>query len=471
MKKNDEIILEISALNSEGAGISRMEDGFVIFIPKALPGDKIKAIITKKKSNYAEAMLMEVLTPSEFRVNAECSYFGRCGGCKVQNYSYDKQLEFKRQTVIDAFERIGGFHNLEIPFTLPSDETYFYRNKMEFSFTSNKWYDDVPHVKDESPFALGLHVPGFFDKIIEVEDCKLQSDISNRILNFTREFFKERKLSIYSIKTHTGYLRFLVIRQSKNINELMVNLITYDYDERLMNEYSTEMKTLFPEVTTLLNSLSTGKAQVAVSEKSIVLYGKGYIIEKLNNGSNEFSFKISPNSFFQTNTKQSEKLYKTMMSFADFDKNDTVYDLYCGAGAISLFISDRVKSVTGVELVSDAIENAKENSTLNNVLNVRFVLNDIKDYLKSIKETIELEHNKLILDPPRSGLHPDICKMLAGTNFEKILYISCNPVTQARDIKMICENGYYTIEKMQPVDMFPQTYHIENVCSLIPGEK
>jgi 23S rRNA (uracil1939-C5)-methyltransferase len=342
---------------------------------------------------------------------------------------------------------------------------------MEFSFTSNKCYDDVPHAKDESPFALGLHVPGFFDKIIEVEDCKLQSDISNRILNFTREFFKERKLSIYSTKTHTGYLRFLVIRQSKNINELMVNLITYDYDERLMNEYSTEMKTLFPEVTTLLNSLSTGKAQVAVSEKSKVLYGKGYIIEKLNNGSNEFSFKISPNSFFQTNTKQSEKLYKTMMSFADFDANDTVYDLYCGAGAISLFISDRVKSVTGVELVSDAIENAKENSTLNNVLNVRFVLNDIKDYLKSIKEAIEVEHNKLILDPPRSGLHPDICKMLAGTNFEKILYISCNPVTQARDIKMICENGNYTIEKMQPVDMFPQTYHIENVCSLIPGEK
>jgi len=231
------------------------------------------------------------------------------------------------------------------------------------------------------------------------------------------------------------------------------------------------MKTLFPEVTTLLNSLSTGKAQVAVSEKSIVLYGKGYIIEKLNNGSNEFSFKISANSFFQTNTKQSEKLYKTMMSFADFDANDTVYDLYCGAGAISLFISDRVKSVTGVELVSDAIENAKENSTLNNVLNVRFVLNDIKDYLKSIKEAIEVEHNKLILDPPRSGLHPDICKMLAGTNFEKILYISCNPVTQARDIKMICENGNYTIEKMQPVDMFPQTYHIENVCSLIPGKK
>ena len=323
---------------------------------------------------------------------------------------------------------------------------------------------------EENPFSLGLHVPGFFEKIIDVDDCKLQSELSDEILNFSRNFFREKNLSVYNTKSHSGYLRFLIIRQSRNTNHLMVNLITYDSNEPLMEEYASEMKKLFPQVTTLVNSFSTKKAMVAVSESSTALYGDGYIIEKLNNGKREISFKISPNSFFQTNTRQTEKLYKVMMDFADFSADDSVYDLYCGAGAISLFISDFVKSVTGVELVGDAIENAKENAVLNNIINVKFVLNDIKDYLKSISGSIESGHNKLILDPPRSGLHPDICKMLSETNFEKILYISCNPVTQARDIKMICEKGKYRIEKMKPVDMFPQTSHVENVCCLIPGE-
>lgn len=467
MKKNDEIELNISALNSEGAGIAKTDEGFVVFVPKTLPGDRINARIIKKKSNYAEAMLLEMLSPSADREEPKCSYFGKCGGCKFQNYNYGKQLEFKRQLVIDSFERIGGFQPHDIPEVLASDDIFFYRNKMEFSFSVYKWHDKVPFEIEDIPFSLGLHVPGFFEKIIEVDDCKLQSDLSDNILNFTRKFFKEKKLSIYNTKTHSGYLRFLIIRQSKNTDDLMVNLITYDFDESLMNEYTGEMKKLFPEITTLVNSFSTKKAMVAVSESSKVLYGSGSIIEKLNNGVRDISFRISPNSFFQTNTRQSEKLYKVMMEFADFTKEDTVYDLYCGAGAISLFISNYVKSVTGVELVPDAIDNANENAELNNIKNVKFVLNDIKDYLQSISGSIESGHNKLILDPPRSGLHPDICRMLSETNFEKILYISCNPVTQARDIKMICEKGNYSISGMKPVDMFPQTSHVENVCCLV----
>lgn len=470
MKKNDELELSISGLNSEGDGIAKTEDGFVVFVPKSLPGDKVRARIIKKKSNFANAMLLEIISPSADRTEPKCAYFGKCGGCKFQNYKYEKQLEYKRQLVRDSFERIGGFTDLDVPDVLGCDDIFYYRNKMEFSFSIFKWHDEVPFEIEENPFSLGLHVPGFFEKIIDVDDCKLQSELSDEILNFSRNFFREKNLSVYNTKSHSGYLRFLIIRQSRNTNHLMVNLITYDSNEPLMEEYASEMKKLFPQVTTLVNSFSTKKAMVAVSESSTALYGDGYIIEKLNNGKREISFKISPNSFFQTNTRQTEKLYKVMMDFADFSADDSVYDLYCGAGAISLFISDFVKSVTGVELVGDAIENAKENAVLNNIINVKFVLNDIKDYLKSISGSIESGHNKLILDPPRSGLHPDICKMLSETNFEKILYISCNPVTQARDIKMICEKGKYRIEKMKPVDMFPQTSHVENVCCLIPGE-
>ncbi len=463
-KKGNVVTLKISAMSSEGKGISKDESGFVVFCENALPGDTVRAEIRRKKSNYAEAKMMELIVKSPYRIKPRCRHFGTCGGCKVQNYSYDKQIDFKTESVKNAFGKIGGFENIGVPQALKSANEYFYRNKMEFSFSDDKWMSRDDMHKEREKFALGLHVPKFHSKILDVEECFLQSELSSRIVNFSRDFFKSRGLSIYSTSTHEGYLRFLIIRQCGNTDDLMVNLITYEYDEEIVTGYSKELKEKFPEVTTLINSFTRKKAQVAFAEDVKIIYGKGYIEDKLNRGGKEFTFKISPNAFFQTNTKQAERLYSKVAEFGDFRETDSVLDLYCGTGSISIFISGLVKNVTGVELINESIESAEENAKLNGINNVRFITSDIKDFLE--EEGVTSGFNKLILDPPRSGLHPDICDVISGKEFEKIVYVSCNPATQARDLKIIMSGDKYEIGRIQPVDMFPQTYHIENVVEL-----
>ncbi|MDD5362618.1 MAG: 23S rRNA (uracil(1939)-C(5))-methyltransferase RlmD [Ignavibacteria bacterium] len=463
-KKGNEVVLSITGISSEGKGISKSAEGFVIFVSDALPGDRVKAVIKKRKNNYAEAETIEIMEKSPDRVDAKCRHFGTCGGCKIQNYAYGKQLEFKTESVKSAFEKIGGFENLDIPLALKTDNEYFYRNKMEFSFSDEKWMTEVDLSKERERFALGLHIPKFHSKILDIEECFLQSEVSARIVNFSRDFFKTKGLSIYSTRTHEGYLRFLIIRQCSNTKDFMVNLITHDFDKELMTEYAGLMKEKFPEVTTLLNSLTQKKAQVAFAEDIIILYGKGFIEEKLKRDGIEYNFNISPNAFFQTNTKQAEKLYSKVVEFGDFKKTDRVLDLYCGTGSISIFISDLVESVKGAELIEESILSAEENAKLNGIENVQFITTDIKDFLN--EEGVMHGYNKIILDPPRSGLHPDICEVLSGKDFEKIVYVSCNPSTQARDLKIIMSGGRYEIGRIQPVDMFPQTYHIENVVEL-----
>jgi 23S rRNA (uracil1939-C5)-methyltransferase len=464
IKKNEELELNITGLNSEGQGIARTEDGFVIFCPNTLPGDTVIVVIKKKKSSYAEARLVGLIKPSPFRIEPKCRHFGLCGGCKVQNYLYDKQIEFKTETVKNALEKIGGFSGFDVPPAIKSTEEYYYRNKMEFSFSDEKWLTNEDMDREREKFALGLHIPKFHTKILDIEECYLQSKISADIVNFSREFFKSRATSIYSTKKHEGYLRFLVIRQGKNTDDFMVNLITYYYDEDLINEYAENLKKTFPQVTTLINSFTQSKAQVAFAEEVKIIFGNGYITEKLNNGRRDFVFKISPNSFFQTNTHQGEKLYSIASEFGDFNSDDTVLDLYCGTGSITIFISDVVKEVLGVELIEESIQSAEENTKLNGINNVKFITSDIKDFLNDFEHTAKF--NKVIVDPPRSGLHPDICKILGRTEFEKIVYISCNPSTQARDLSIIMEGGKYEVGRIQPVDMFPQTYHTENVVEL-----
>ncbi|MCX6163452.1 MAG: 23S rRNA (uracil(1939)-C(5))-methyltransferase RlmD, partial [Ignavibacteriae bacterium] len=378
MKKGDEVIIDVTSLSTDGKGISKTEEGFVIFSENTLPGDRVKLKINRCKKNYAEAIPLEFIKNSEYRVTPLCNHFGTCGGCKIQNYDYDKQIEFKTQAVVDAFERIGGFDNLSIPKTLKSDEIFFYRNKMEFSFSDDIWREKADMESTEK-FGLGLHVPRFHSKILNIEKCYLQSELSNSILNFTRDFFKGMEISIYTTKTHSGFLRFLIIRESKNTKDVMVNLVTYDYDKELITEYSREISQRFPQVTTLVNSYSQKKAQIAFGEDSNNLSGNGFIYEHLNSGEKDFIFKISPNSFFQTNTKQAEKLFNIATGFLELKKEDNVLDLYCGAGSIAIFISEKVNNITGVELISDAIENAKENAKLNEVTNTDFILSDIKE--------------------------------------------------------------------------------------------
>ena len=461
-KRDDIIELRIDDIGSEGKGIGRINGDFVVFVPNTVPGDHITAKIRKTKKKYAEAAVVEIIAASPQRAVPECEYFGTCNGCRMQNIDYDFQLEIKKQIVINSFERIGGFKNLEIPGVLGSNNIYFYRNKLEFSFSNNRWLtqSDMDIEGVERSFALGYHIPGFIDKILDVEKCYLQSEISNRILNLTRDFFKSRGVSIYSTKTHSGYLRFLIIRQSANTKDLMVNLITHNKDKNLINEYSEQLKEKVPEVSTLINSISESKAQVAKADTFNVITGNGFIEEKIG----KFIFKITPNSFFQTNSKQCEKLFDTIIELGNFSKDENVLDLYCGCGAISLYISEYVNKVFGVELNNESIQIAHENSEINGIMNCDFAAYDVKDYLEVIKNEKSGKYNTFILDPPRSGIHPKAAEYILEYEPEKIIYVSCNPATQARDLQILAPK--YNITKIQPVDMFPHTFHIENVVRL-----
>ncbi|MBS1519318.1 MAG: 23S rRNA (uracil(1939)-C(5))-methyltransferase RlmD [Bacteroidetes bacterium] len=478
VKRGDELSVKIIDLNSEGKGITRTAEGFVIFTEKALPGDEALIRIRKKKSNYAEARLLEIINPSPFRRDPQCEYFGTCGGCKVLNYEYIKQLEYKTNVVKTALSKIGGFKDLSVPDAIGCREIYYFRNKMEYSFSDDEWKSDYSREetnndkpdKAEDGYALGLHVPGFHSKIINIEKCLLQSEYSNQLLKFTSRFFRERKISVYSTKTHSGFLRFLVLREGKNTGEFMLNLITSSYNEILIREYVENLNSSFPGITTIINSISEKKAQIAVADKEIILKGKGYIYEKLNTGieSGELNFRISSGSFFQTNSLQAEVLFKKAVELSGLKNTDNVLDLYCGGGSISLFISNFVNKVLGAEVVQSAVDDANINKELNNSLNTEFITADIKDFLTGFREISEF--NKVILDPPRSGLHPKICEILSESDFEKIIYVSCNPHTQARDMQIICSKERYKIENIQPVDMFPHTYHIENIVTLARKE-
>lgn len=460
-RRDDELLLEIVDLGFEGKGIGKINGNLAVFVPNTVPGDRIRAKVKKTKKKLIEAELIEIVTESPDRVRPECKYFGTCNGCKMQNLKYEKQLELKRQSVINAFERIGGFTGLEIPRVIGSDNIYYYRNKLEFSFSNSRWLtrEDMENENADKSFALGYHMPGFIDKILDINSCLLESEISNRILNLSREFFKSRNISIYSTRTHSGYLRFLTIRQSPNTGDLMVNLITHTEDNGLIGEYSNILRTTIPEISTLINSISSSKAQVAQADYSNIIFGKGFIEETLG----KYRFKITPNSFFQTNSLQCKTLFDYIIEFSEFNKNENVLDLYCGCGAISIYISEHVKNVTGVELNPESIEMAKENAGLNGVDNCEFFSSDVREFLKK-SDIAENRYDTIIVDPPRSGLHPDVVKSIIEYSPEKIIYVSCNPTTQARDLEMMSEN--YKITKIQPVDMFPHTFHIENVVRL-----
>lgn len=461
--RKDEIVeLTIHDIGFEGKGIGRLNGEFVVFVPNTVPGDTVKAKIIRSKKNYANAKLEELTTPSQNRVKPECVYFGTCNGCKMQNIDYNFQLGIKKQAVVNAFERIGGIKGLDIPNVTGSDNIYFYRNKLEFSFSNNRWLtqEDMQVENIDKSFALGYHIPGFIDKIIDIHSCLLESEVSNKVLNHTRDFFKQRGSTIYSTKTHSGYLRFLTIRQAANTNDIMVNLITHDEDNELMEEYADLIKMNIPEVTTLINSISKSKAQVAQADHFNVIFGKDHIEETIGN----YRFKIMPNSFFQTNSIQCKALFDTVVEFAEFDKSENILDLYCGCGAISLYVSDYVNKVYGVELNTESIQMAKENALLNNAVNCEFEAADVKDFLEKFTANHNGGIDTIIVDPPRSGLHPDVVKSILQYAPKKIIYVSCNPTTQARDLEMMVDK--YHITKIQPVDMFPHTFHIENVVRL-----
>lgn len=471
IKKNDiinNLVIEDYAFNAGGIAkpvFEGEEKGFVIFVSGAVPGDVVNAKITKKKKNYAEAVAIEIIKDSPARINPRCKYFGFCGGCKQQYLSYEKQLVYKQKHIIEALEKIGGLSGFEVLPIIPSESEFYYRNKMEFSFTRKRWLMPGEKEADENLsniFGLGLHVPRYFDKVIDIAECFLQSEISNRILNFSREFFKKHNVSIYSNKDNEGLLRNLVIRQAYNTNGLMVNLVTSGEDTIIAN-FAAELIKAFPEVTTVLNNINTRRAMVAQGEYEKVLYGEGVIYDTIGG----LKFRISANSFFQTNTHQAEALYRTALEFAGFTGGEIVYDMYSGAGAITLFVSRYVKKIYGFEAVPSAVADANINKELNGCANAEFITADLyKSFLPFVAEKNIPAPDVIILDPPRSGLHPVTVSDVLSLKPAKIVYVSCNPATQANDIKQLVADGYSLI-KVRPVDMFPQTYHIENVALLV----
>ena len=470
MKRGEELRLQLENCAFEGKTIARI-DGLVAFVSGGVAGDEVRARVTKVKKQFVEAVTLEVLKPSAMRTEPRCKYFGTCGGCKWQHVDYQAQLDFKRQHVIDALERIGGFKGISVQPTLGSPEIYCYRNKMEFSF-GQRWLTKeelgeerkVGALGSKEMFALGLHIPKRFDKVLDLDECWLQSETSYRIVNAVRQFCLDRALTIYSTDTHAGYLRNLVIREGKRTGDLMVNLVTSEDKPDSMEALRDKLLGEFPEITTMVNNITDRKSQVAIGDTEKVYHGSGFITERIG----KRTYNISANSFFQTNTKQAENLYEAARRLARLTPSDTVFDLYSGTGTIALHVADDVSRVVGIESLPSAIEDAERNAKLNRVDNCRFVLGDLKNTLTQRAAWLEDQPkpNVVITDPPRVGMHEKVIKELQRLSPERIVYVSCNPTTQARDLQLLCKSGNYALAEVLPVDMFPHTYHVESVVSL-----
>ncbi len=457
LKKNMEVELHIEKVAFGGKGVAR-HNGLVLFVERALPGDVVRARIRKIKRNFAEATPVEILTPSPLRIEAPCQHFGYCGGCKWQNVDYQQQLKFKQQIVEETLAHLGGLKDVKVEAPLPSPKIFHYRNKMEFSFTGRRWLtpEELKNPALDMGFALGLHAPGAFDRIIQVDYCWLQSDAMNRILQFATDYFRRTNLPVYHLKTHEGLLRFLVLRESAARSEIMVNVVTSRPSEEVLSEFAARLCQQFPEVASVVNGVNERRAQIAYSDQVHILSGKPFIQEQLE----DCVFNISPNSFFQTNSYQAVQLYRLVRELADA-KGARVWDLYSGTGSIAIFLARRAREVVGFELVESAVLDARENARLNGTDNCRFVAGDLKDTLKAhLQEPPDI----VVCDPPRAGMHDQVIRMILKAAPGRIVYVSCNPTTLARDLAHF--NGRYRILLVQPVDMFPHTYHVETVVKL-----
>ncbi len=461
MQRGEEFTLTLESAAFEGKNISHL-GGLVVFVRGGVPGDTARIRLTKIKKQFLEADFVELLSPSANRVDAPCKHFGPCGGCKWQQLAYDAQLSFKRQHVVDALEHLGGFRDVVVQPVLGAGKTFYYRNKMEFSFGPRWRLSQEPDAGQA--WALGLHLPERFDKVLDLDECRLQSEISALIVNFTRDYARTNGLPIYSTLDHTGYLRNLVIRESRHGSERMVNIVTAEDRPDMMQKFTADLLAHFPEVTTVVNNITQRKSQVATGEYEKVYHGPGYITEQI--GSRKY--RISANSFFQTNTDQAEQLYGVVRNFAGLTGSEIVFDLYSGTGTIALHLADRASTVVGIESVEQAVTDARRNAEFNGVTNCTFLLGDLKDRLTKDAGWQEgfPRPDVVVLDPPRSGMHEKVATQVRALGARRIVYVSCNPATQARDLKILTADNRYGIRASQPVDMFPHTYHIENVVLL-----
>ncbi|HXH99921.1 MAG TPA: 23S rRNA (uracil(1939)-C(5))-methyltransferase RlmD [Sphingobacteriaceae bacterium] len=458
--------IEVFDIAEDGKGVGRSED-LVIFIDKAVPGDVVDVELLRKKKNFAETRIHQLVTLSKYRTEPFCEHFGTCGGCKWQHMTYDAQLQFKQKNVTDALSRIGKVDVSGCEPILPSQETRFYRNKLEFTFSNKRWLTNDDMLNSENPemSTLGFHVPLRFDKILEIRKCHLQADPSNEIRNELREFALTNNISFYDLRRHEGALRNLIIRTALTGEVMVVVVFAYTSEEEI-GAVMGFLKNRFPAITSLLYIINQKKNDTIFDQEILIYAGRDHIFESMpdEKGRGDLRFKIGAKSFYQTNSKQAFELYKLTKEFAGLNGNELVYDLYTGAGTIANFIARDVQKVVGVEYVPTSIEDAKINSALNNIFNTHFFAGDMKDVLTSdfIKE-----HGKpdvVITDPPRAGMHPDVVERLLEIEAPKIVYVSCNAATQARDIALL--NIKYNVARIKPVDMFPHTQHVENIALL-----
>ena len=458
LKRRQELEVRIEKVAFGGQGIARVDD-FVVFVDGGIPGDVLKVRLRKVKKNYAEAYPLDILSPSPLRGDAPCKHFGYCGGCKWQHVPYETQLQFKTEQVKEALEHIGGIEAPPVLDALPSPKIFGYRNKMEFSFSGNRWLtpEELKNPEIKKDFALGFHVPRYFDRILDIEYCWLQSETLNTVLEFSRQFFKRTGLPVYHLRTHEGILRFLVLRESTHFQEVMVNVVTAEAIPEVMERFARQLRETVPQVISVFNGVNSRSGQTAFAETLHLISGEPYIRERLGS----LEFRISPNSFFQTNTLQAENLYRKVMEFAGLSGKEVVWDLYAGTGTIALFLAEAAQQVVGFELVESAVADAEENARRNGVTNATFVEGDLR---KTIRE-FQGKPDVIVCDPPRAGMHPDVVKAILKAAPPRIVYVSCNPATMARDLILL--KDFYRLETVQPVDMFPHTYHIESVALLI----
>ena len=482
MRKKQEIILEnvlIEAVAAEGKALAHI-DGMALFVQFAVPGDIVRVKVTKKKKNYMEGFILDIVKPSPSRLEPFCKHFGVCGGCKWQPLPYEMQLEAKRQQVEDQLLRIGhldlsGTVNPDgtgspVRNTLPSCNTEYYRNKLEFTFSERRWLypgEDPESISPDDRMGLGFHVGRFFDKVLDIDRCYLQPSPSNEIRNFIREYAKANSLTFFNIREHSGFLRNMVVRNNSK-GDVMLTMVFFHDDIKAREALLDALSAEFPQIKSLYYVINA-KANDSITDQECILYrGEDAIYETMEN----LRFKIGPKSFYQTNSEQAYRLYSVAREFAALQGDEVVYDLYTGTGTIAQFISGKASKVVGIEYVPEAIEDAKINAAANGIANCEFFAGDMKDVLNA--EFIE-KHGKpdvIVLDPPRAGIHPDVAKVILEAAPERMVYVSCNPASQARDLEILCnstsENGpKYRITAVQPVDMFPHTHHVENVVALV----
>lgn len=453
--------VEITGVAAEGKSIARVDD-MVVFIPYGAPGDVVNIKLDKKKRSYAEAHIVDMVKPSPDRVTPACEHFGVCGGCKWQHIPYESQLRYKRDQVVDALTRIAKVEIPEVNPTLGSKETFCYRNKLEYTFSCKCWitFEDLRSGREiANRNALGFHIPGAFDKVLDIKKCWLQDDLSNRIRLFVRQYALAKGYEFYDIKAQQGLMRTLMVRIAST-GEVMLIVVFARPEQEKIDDLMGAIAAEFPEITSLLYVVNQ-KVNDTIADQEVITYrGRDYINEEMEG----LQFRIGPKSFYQTNSLQAYELYKVARRMACLKPDDLVYDLYTGTGTIANFVARQVKKVVGIEYVPEAIADAKLNSEVNGIDNTIFFAGDMKDVLT---DGFIAEHGRpdvMIIDPPRAGMHEDVVNVILNARPERIVYVSCNPATQARDLALM--DSLYRVEEVQPVDMFPHTHHVENVVRM-----